>query len=158
MRTKHLTAALAAVLALATAACGAGGDDASSGAGDARRFDVAMVDVDFEPASLAVAAGEEVRFVFTNDGKLRHEAYVGTPDEQADHAEDMTEGAKDAGGHDDDDHGGGARDDGDKLTVEPGERGELTYRFDEPGTYEIGCHEPGHYDAGMKITVTVTVD
>jgi uncharacterized cupredoxin-like copper-binding protein len=31
----------------------------------------------------------------------------------------------------------------------------LTTRFDRAGTFEIGCHEPGHDTAGMKITVTV---
>ena len=41
-------------------------------------------------------------------------------------------------------------------SFEPGKSGDLTYRFDEAGTYEIGCHEPGHYAAGMKITVNVT--
>lgn len=25
----------------------------------------------------------------------------------------------------------------------------------EPGTYEIGCHVPGHYEAGMSFTITV---
>jgi uncharacterized cupredoxin-like copper-binding protein len=42
------------------------------------------------------------------------------------------------------------------VTVEPGKTEELTTRFDDAGTYEIGCHEPGHYAAGMKITITVT--
>jgi uncharacterized cupredoxin-like copper-binding protein len=78
---------------------------------------------------------------------------VGTPEDQADHEKEMAEGGKDSGGHDA--HGGGSGDDN-KITVEPGETGDLTYRFDEAGTYEIGCHEPGHYAAGMKLTVNVT--
>jgi uncharacterized cupredoxin-like copper-binding protein len=39
--------------------------------------------------------------------------------------------------------------------VAPGDTGELTYTFDEAGPLEVGCHEPGHYDAGMKIAVNV---
>ena len=39
--------------------------------------------------------------------------------------------------------------------VQPGELGELSYTFSEPGSYEVGCHQPGHYAAGMKIDVTV---
>ena len=149
MRTRKLTVGIAAGLALLTAACG--GDDVAGSDPDGRRVEVTMVDTAFEPETLQVAKGEAVRFTFTNDGKIRHEAYVGTPDDQADHGKEMAEGTS-SGGHDDD-HAGG---DDDKISLEPGKRGDLTYRFDEAGTYEIGCHEPGHYAAGMKITVTVT--
>ena len=38
----------------------------------------------------------------------------------------------------------------------PASSGELTHTFDDAGTIEIGCHQPGHYDAGMTITVEVT--
>lgn len=152
MRTSTFTAGVAA-LALLTAACGSGDtDSASSDSGGARRVEVAMVDIDFKPETIEVAKGEEVRFTFTNDGKIRHEAYVGTPDDQADHEMEMAEAGEQSGGHDA--HGGGSGDDN-KVTVEPGESGDLTYRFEEAGTYEVGCHEPGHYAAGMKITVNV---
>ena len=155
MRTRTLTIGITAALALLTTACGSGDTDnaASSAGGDARRVDVAMVDIDFKPKTLEVAKGEEVEFAFTNDGKIRHEAYIGTPEEQADHEKEMAEAGEDSGGHDA--HGGGSGDNN-KITVEPGKSGDLTYRFDKAGTYEIGCHEPGHYAAGMKITVNVT--
>jgi uncharacterized cupredoxin-like copper-binding protein len=156
MRTnKILLATVAAGLALLAAACGGGDDEsASAGGGDtARRVEIAMVDIDFKPKSLEVSAGEEVEFVFTNDGKVRHEAYIGTPDDQVDHEKEMAEGGKDAGGHD---AHGGSSGDNTKITLEPGKTGALTYRFDEAGTYEIGCHEPGHYAAGMKMTLTVS--
>jgi uncharacterized cupredoxin-like copper-binding protein len=154
MRTRTLTVGFATGLAVLTAACGSGDDNASSdSAGAARRIEIAMVDIAFEPSSLTVTEGDEVELLFTNDGKVRHEAYVGTPDDQVDHAEEMAAEGEDSGGHDD--HGGGS-DDKNKITVEPGKSGELTYRFDKAGSYEIGCHEPGHYDAGMKITVVVT--
>ena len=39
--------------------------------------------------------------------------------------------------------------------VQPGESGDLSYTFTEPGSYQVGCHQPGHYAAGMKIDVTV---
>ncbi len=41
------------------------------------------------------------------------------------------------------------------IVVQPGDSGELSYAFSEPGTYRVGCHQPGHYAAGMKIDVTV---
>ena len=154
MRPRTLTAGIAAALALLTAACGNGDTDNASSESDgrARRVEVTMVDIDFKPKTLEVAKGEEVQFTFTNDGKIRHEAYFGTPEDQADHEKEMAEAGEESGGHDA--HGGGSGDNN-KITVEPGKSGDLTYRFDEAGTYEIGCHEPGHYAAGMKITVNV---
>jgi uncharacterized cupredoxin-like copper-binding protein len=53
---------------------------------------------------------------------------------------------------DDEMHGMGSEDEGDGIT---GESGELTHTFDEAGTIEIGCHQPGHYDAGMRVNITV---
>jgi uncharacterized cupredoxin-like copper-binding protein len=52
-------------------------------------------------------------------------------------------------------HGSGD-DDQNALTLDPGKQGELIYTFDGTGPLEIGCHQPGHYAAGMKIAVTVT--
>ena len=154
MRTRTLTASIAGGFALLTSACGSGVDDTSSAVtdtGGVRRVEVAMVDVDFEPKSLEVAKGEEVRFTFSNVGKVRHEAYFGRPEDQADHEKEMAEAGEESGGHDA--HGGGSGGDN-KITVEPGESGDITYRFEEAGTYEIGCHEPGHYADGMKLAVT----
>lgn len=157
MRTKTLTRVIAGGLALLAAACGggAGDDTASSASGGGRRVAVAMVDIDFEPETLEVTKGEEVRFVFTNEGKLRHEAYFGSPEDQADHASEMADAGHGSGSGGHDAHGAEPGSD-DKVTVEPGKSGEITYRFEEAGTFEIGCHEPGHYAAGMRITVNVS--
>jgi uncharacterized cupredoxin-like copper-binding protein len=45
---------------------------------------------------------------------------------------------------------------GNAVTVKPGETGSFTYTFTTPGSLIIGCHEKGHYAAGMKIVVNVT--
>jgi uncharacterized cupredoxin-like copper-binding protein len=42
------------------------------------------------------------------------------------------------------------------VAVAPGQSKELTYTFTEPGETLAGCHFPGHYDGGMKATITVT--
>lgn len=153
------------VLALLGAACGSDSDDDStSGDPDSmsdenestteqqateRTVGVEMVDNAFEPTSVDIEMGETIRFVFENTGAVAHDALIGDADAQAEHEEEMSEaegmehGAGDDGG------------DGDAITVEPGETGELVYTFDEPGALEIGCHEPGHYTAGMKIDVNV---
>jgi len=145
-------AAMVGVVAV-LAACGGGDDDASSagnGNDDARTVEIDMVDIAFEPATLEIARGETIQFVFTNTGEVAHDAFIGDDDEQAGHEADMREADDDEG------HGGGHGDDAENaVTVEPGDTGELTYTFDEAGTIEVGCHQPGHYDAGMKIDVDV---
>lgn len=40
------------------------------------------------------------------------------------------------------------------ATVDPGATEDLTATFDRTGTFIIGCHQPGHFEAGMKATVT----
>jgi uncharacterized cupredoxin-like copper-binding protein len=42
------------------------------------------------------------------------------------------------------------------LAAAPGQSKELTYTFAEPGETLAGCHFAGHYEGGMKATVTVT--
>lgn len=137
------TPLLAVTLAVALAAACGSDDDAAAGAGDPRTIEVEMVDVAFQPATLQVAAGETVRFVFTNSGEAVHEAYFGDAAAQEDHAEEM------------DDMEGMAHGD-DATVVEPGETAEVTYTFDDAGSTQIGCHQPGHFESGMLVDVTVT--
>jgi uncharacterized cupredoxin-like copper-binding protein len=40
--------------------------------------------------------------------------------------------------------------------VEPGKSGSLDWTIDTPGTYQLGCHVPGHFEQGMVTTFTVT--
>ena len=145
--------ALVAALALLGAACGGGGDDEGDGAasgGGTRTVEVVMRDIAFDPTELTVRRGEEVKFVFENEGKLVHDAFIGDEAAQEEHEREMREAGEggEGGGH-----GHGAAASG--ITVDPGKRGELTHRFDEAGEVFIGCHEPGHYPA-MRIRVTVT--
>jgi len=105
-----------------------------------------MVDTSYQPAAVQVAKGETVTFVFNNKGKAVHDAYIGSAAEQEAHEKTMR--SADGG------HGGGHGDDPKSITVEPGKSGELTHTFTAAGTVEIGCHEPGHYAAGMKLAVT----
>ena len=139
---------LVGALAVVAAACGSDGD-AGDGAADSptRTVQVEMRDIDFDPATVAVERGETVRFVFTNAGSLVHDAFLGDAAAQEEHERAAREGE---GGHD-----GHGDSDGDAITVDPGESGELVHTFDEAGEVLIGCHEPGHYDAGMRIRVSV---
>lgn len=150
---RPLAAVAAGAVLLSLAACG-GDDDTSTGGAspdsEVRTVEIHMVDIAFEPDTLEVNRGQTIRFRFTNRGEVAHDAFIGDRDAQVDHENDMRE-SDDNKGHD----GGHGDEERDAVTVEPGRTGELTYTFDDMATLEIGCHQPGHYDAGMKITVEV---
>jgi uncharacterized cupredoxin-like copper-binding protein len=104
---------------------------------------VVMLDtMRFEPDPITVKAGEEVTFVVRNEGVAVHEFFVGTDEEQADHAAEMAAGGM-SHGHDN------------ALSLAGGESGLLTMTFPKATSLLIGCHEPGHYQAGMKATLMI---
>lgn len=147
-------------LALVLASCGSDSDNDTS-TGGARTVDIEMVDNAFEPTSLQVETGETITFRFSNTGSVRHEGVIGDEAAQERHHDEMTDATSDEhaadttgmAGHGGDGTGGDA--DLDAVTVEPGETGELTHTFDTAGTIVIGCHETGHWEAGMKVTIDV---
>ena len=145
-------AAASALFGVGLAACGDTSDSEGAASDGARTVEVDMVDIAFEPDRLEVNEGDTVRFVFANRGNAAHDAFIGDADAQADHESEMRADLDDMG------HGGGHGDANDEeaVTVDPGDSEELTYTFDEGGTIEIGCHQEGHYDAGMTIAVEVT--
>lgn len=165
MRIHHpILGCLAAVLVVG--GCGGGSDHASlpsstmssstmssstmssqPAAGAATRtVDIEMRDVAYSPTTVAVSAGETVRFVFHNAGQAMHDAFLGDEAAQAEHEKEMSSGS-DSGGM-----GGGH----DGIKVEPGKTGELTHTFQKGESVLIACHEPGHYAAGMKLAISVT--
>ncbi len=133
------------------AACGGGDSGNTTGSGASasatRTVRIEMRDIAFTPKTVEVKKGETVEFVFTNAGKLPHDAFIGDAEAQTGHEEDMRAAEE---------HGGGHGGDTDAITVEPGKSGELTHTFDAAGTTLIGCHQPGHYEAGMQVAVTVS--
>lgn len=133
-------------LGLVLAACGGDGDDETGAEAEAdRTVELEMSDNVFAPTSIDVAAGETVRFIFDNTGAVAHDAFVGDAAAQAAHGDEMREAA---------DMGHGAADDG-AVTVEAGDEAELVYTFTDAGPVEVGCHQPGHYESGMKVDVAV---
>ena len=95
-----------------------------------------------EPAELTVKAGVPITFVVRNAGVIVHEFFVGSVAEQVDHATEMATGGM-GHGHDN------------ALSLAPGVTGSLTMTFATAGSLLVGCHEPGHYEAGMAGTLTV---
>jgi uncharacterized cupredoxin-like copper-binding protein len=137
--TRIPLAVLVAVIALVTVACG----DADGG-DSTRAVEIEMRDIAFAPDAITVPAGEAIRLVFRNTGEVAHDAFIGDEMAQSDHEAEMR-------ADEDVHHGGG---DSGALTVEPGETGSLTHTFEPGDRLLIGCHQPGHYTAGMKIADT----
>jgi len=101
-------------------------------------------DMRFTPANWQATSGETVRIQVVNTGKVRHEFIIGTEAELQAHADDMKK-SKAAHHH----HGSNA------VSVAPGGQGELLWTFTDAGVLHIACFEPGHYDAGMRGTISV---
>ena len=94
----------------------------------------------FSPATLSIKQGSFVILRFHNGGSVHHEAIVGDESFHVAHEEHTHLG-------------------GDSLVngvvVEPGNSGDVPYRFDQAGTIIVGCHEPGHWESGMKVLITI---
>jgi len=108
-------------------------------------IEISMLDeLRFDPDTVEVAVGETVTLRVTNDGQIRHDFTLGDEETQAEHEAEMAEGGMSMG-----------HDEPNQLGLDAGESGELTWHFTAPASILYGCHEPGHYDAGMVGTLTI---
>ena len=100
----------------------------------------------FKPATIRVKRNEVVRFVVTNIGKIAHEFSIGDVATQRAHAKMMM--SMPDMKHEDDQT---------TITIEPGQSKTLIWKFDRwpAGPIEIGCHVPGHYEAGMRARIVL---
>lgn len=101
-------------------------------------------DFRFDPASITVTAGETVTFRVTNTGAIPHDFTLGDEATQQAHGEEMEEMA-----------GMTMPDEPNAIVIGAGETRELTWHFTEPGRFLIGCHQTGHYQAGMRAEIVV---
>ena len=97
----------------------------------------------FTPSNIAVKQSETIRFVVRNSGKLKHEMVLGTEKELKAHYELMKKNPE------------MEHDDANSVDVKPGKTGKIVWHFTKAGRVDFACLEPGHYDAGMKGSVTV---
>jgi len=98
----------------------------------------------FTPDQLTIKEGDTVRFVVKNRGRMLHEMVIGTPAELAKHAAMM---AKFPNMEHDAPY---------MVHVDPGKTGEIVWTFNRAGQFEFACLIAGHYEAGMRGTLTVT--
>lgn len=153
---------LAALLALGAAAAHAHGDKKHApavahqaeqkdwGILGERRAVTRAVTVDmtdnmrFRPDSITVREGDTVRFIVRNKGRMLHEMVIGTASELKEHAALMAK------------YPNMEHDEPWMLHVDPGKTGEIVWNFNRPGAFEFACLIAGHYEAGMRGTITVT--
>jgi len=81
--------------------------------------------------------GDIIRFVVTNDGKIDHEFSIGDEQEQSKHREMMRKMPN------------MVHEDGNTITVKPGETKEITWKFTGNSEVVFACNIPGHFEAGM---------
>ena len=147
----RLTLILIAALALVFAACSADEEAGTPGTdpNDSVRTVTATLsdDMAIQLSESDFVVGETVRFEVTNSGAILHEFYVGDAEAQEHHAEEMA-----------DMDGEEMHDEEDGIAVEPGATETLEYTFERASEVLAGCHEPGHYEAGMVASMTVAND
>ena len=102
-----------------------------------------MKAINYSTKLITVKAGEPVDLRFRNTSTLTHEALVGDKAAQDEHEKMMASMHMDAA------------DSKNMLTVKAGATKTLRYTFPKAGRTIIGCHQPGHYGSGMKLTVII---
>lgn len=127
-----------AVVALTTVACGTDGTQAST------ELTASVVEYEFTPNTWTVPAGEEVSITITNEGTLTHEwvllqegVTIASEDDLPESEEELEENFVNV-----------------EQEVEPGESQTLTFQAPPAGTYQVICAIPGHFNAGLKGTLT----
>lgn len=108
-----------------------------------REIVVEMGDRFYQPKTVEVKRGEQVRFVLRNDGHEDHEFLLATAKENLKHAEMMK---KNPGMEHADPNG---------LQLAPKKSGEIVWKFTKAGTFEFSCLIEGHREDGMTGTVVV---
>lgn len=100
-------------------------------------------DLRYTPADIRVRQGETIRFIVRNSGQVKHEMSLGTEQELLEHLEVMKR-------FPDMEH-----DEPGKVTLAPGQQGQIVWQFSKAGTVHFGCLMPGHYEGGMKGAIRV---
>ena len=97
----------------------------------------------FTPKNINIKRGETIRFIVKNSGHVQHEMVIGSLAELKAHAKMMREMP------------GMMHADGNQVTVDPGQSGELVRQFAKVGSYNFACLQPGHFEAGMTGLISV---
>ncbi len=103
-------------------------------------LNVKMTDFSYSPMQLSVAAGKEISLNITNDGKIKHEFVIMKSGQTV---------GDDFGPEDEENIYW-------EVEVEPGQSKQVSFTAPAaPGDYQVVCGTPGHFKAGMKMSLTV---
>lgn len=100
-----------------------------------RDIKVTQVDNMFLPNEIRVTEGETIRFVVINKGDHRHEMHIGIMD-------DLRKVAKQRRKNPDENPSEPG-----VIRLQPGEKGEIIWTFDQIGEVDFACPLPGHFKA-----------
>lgn len=136
----------------------------TAGHGEAEAINLEGIDgpgeMKFVPADLKLTAGRTYRLTFRNTGALQHDFIISGLKARIEQ-----DAAKDEGAHGGDEEEGHAGDGGDAHadegdfvhgTAGPGSTTVVVFTPESKGRFELKCSFPGHKEAGMTGTVTVS--
>ncbi|WP_256081966.1 plastocyanin/azurin family copper-binding protein [Massilia sp. YIM B04103] len=109
-----------------------------------RVIEVSMDDsMRFTPAQIEVKAGETIRFLLKNAGKMEHEMVLGQMAELNAHAEMMRRMPE------------MQHAEPNMAKLKSGQRGSIVWQFTRAGEFDFACTIPGHLEGGMVGKVSV---
>jgi len=131
-----------------------------------RVIKVIMYDNYYEPNSFQVKAGETIKFEVENVGELVHEFNIANKMMHMKHQPEMQKMVENeillSDSIDKDKMKKMAKIDksmahshSNSVLLEPKQKGEIIWKFDNAANIEIACNVPGHYQAGMIALVNI---
>ena len=132
----------------------------------ARVIKVVMYDNYYEPSSFQIKAGETIKFEVENAGELVHEFNIANKMMHKKHQPEMEKMVENeilfADSIDKDKMKMMAKIDksmghshSNSILLEPKQKGDIIWKFDNAVNIEVACNIPGHYQAGMIAEVNI---
>ena len=131
-----------------------------------RVIKVIMYDNYYEPSSFQINAGETIKFEVENAGELVHEFNIANKMMHIKHQPEMEKMVENeilfADSIDKDKMKKMAKMDksmghshSNSVLLEPKQKGNIIWKFDNAANIEVACNVPGHYQAGMIAKVNI---
>ena len=131
-----------------------------------RTIEIKMYDNYYEPKEIKIKKGETIKFIVHNYGELVHEFNIANKMMHTKHQSEMRKMVENeilfadsidkvkmkkmakidkSMGHS---HSN-------SVLLEPNQKGDIIWKFDNAANIEVACNVPGHYQAGMTAEVNI---